>query len=217
MAAENTTEVKSEKKSSLISIKKEKPDLRKIEQPLVDVKVTNPITYLKSWWRKVIGNEGMEIKIKLRPLTAIAITIIIVTVTFGIGKFVLPFKLPFFEYNLREGQQVEAQQPVLRESGFVGELKKTFLTGKYYLITSSSETINLQVPANIDLSDLVGERILATGKYNESNRLLTVEDASGLEVLPEEIESVPTIESTPSPIPTQPPTATPETPEQLEL
>jgi len=86
----------------VISAKKIKPDLRKKESPLVDIKVTNPITYIKSWWNKIIGNEGIELRVKVRPLTAIAISIIILTVTLGIGKFVLPFRVPFFVYTSKE-------------------------------------------------------------------------------------------------------------------
>ncbi len=80
----------------------EKPDLREKEKPLVDLKVTNPITYIKSWWKKIIGNEGIEVKIKAKPLTVIAMTIITLTVTLGIGKVVLPFTIPFFEYTTND-------------------------------------------------------------------------------------------------------------------
>jgi len=42
------------------------------EPLLVDVKVTNPVTYLRRWWEKVIGNEGISLSVKIHPLTAIA-------------------------------------------------------------------------------------------------------------------------------------------------
>ena len=69
------------------------------EPPLVDVKVTNPLTYIKRWWNRIIGNEGIDFRFRVRPLTAIAIALIITTVTFGLGSFVLPFSIPFFKYN----------------------------------------------------------------------------------------------------------------------
>jgi len=56
------------------------------DPPLVDVKVTNPVTYLKKWWNKVIGNEGMEFRFRVKPLTAIAISLVVVTVAFGLGQ-----------------------------------------------------------------------------------------------------------------------------------
>jgi hypothetical protein len=131
-------------KSKLITVKKKKPDLRKKEEPLVDLKVTNPLTYIKSWWKRVIGNEGIELKIKVRPLTAIAIAVIVATVSFGIGYFKFPFKIPFFEYDVKE----EAFPPntIFRETAFSGTLRLDPLTKRYYLLTSSSEAINLTVP-----------------------------------------------------------------------
>src|SRR3989337_2953403 len=86
----------------LISAKQVKTDLRKKEPPLVDVKVTNPLTYIKSWWKRIIGNEGIDCRLRIKPLTAIAITVIIVTVSMGIGRFVFPFKIPFFVYTTGE-------------------------------------------------------------------------------------------------------------------
>jgi len=67
------------------------------EPPLVDVKVTNPLTYIKRWWNRIIGNEGIDFRFRVRPLTAIAIALIITTVAFGLGSFVniTPNQLPF--------------------------------------------------------------------------------------------------------------------------
>src|SRR6185369_15338232 len=38
---------------------------------LVNFRVTNPIVYLKLWWKKVLADEGMDIRVKVRPLTVI--------------------------------------------------------------------------------------------------------------------------------------------------
>jgi len=105
----------------LVSIKNEKPDLRKKEPPLVDVTVTNPLAYIKSWWKKIIGNEGVDFRLKVRPLTAIAISVIVATISFGIGRFVFPFKIPFFEYTLKENQQLK--QLLTRDTAFAGVLR----------------------------------------------------------------------------------------------
>ncbi len=212
------TEAKKEKKepqikSSVLKVKKEKVDLRKEEKPLVDVKVTNPITYIKSWWRKIIGKEGIELKIKVRPLTAIAIAIIVVTVTLGIGYFKFPFKIPFFEYKVKE----EALPKIFfRETAFSGTLSYDQPNEQYYLITESAEAIKLEVPENIDLKDFIGRRILTTGKYYQDTRTLKVYSASDLELLPKESETIPTTvptappEPTATPLPTNTPTPSPE-------
>ena len=182
-------------KTPLISVKKIKPDLRKKEPPLVDVKVANPVTFLKSWWNKILGNEGLEVRIKLRPLTAIAITIIVVTVAFGIGKIVLPFDIPFFEYKVDE---IVSSDPVFRETGFTGELKFNGDTEKYFLITTASEAVSLTLPPRVDFSDLIGRRIFAAGKYYPETGILVVESIEDLEILAESPEVIPTT----TPIPT---------------
>src|SRR3989304_7459014 len=190
---EKTEKVYSE---GLISAKKIKTDLRKKEPPLVDVKVTNPVTYIKSWWRRIIGNEGIDFRLRIKPLTAIAISIIILSVTMGIGRFVFPFKIPFFVYTTNEGTAT-LDEDEYRDTAFTGELRHILLTNRYYLITSSSEAINLQVPENVDLKDFVGRRIFATGKYHEATRTLLLVNATDLELLPTEVESLPPTEPAP--------------------
>lgn len=192
-------------KSKVLTVEKVKPDLRKVEKPLIDVKITNPVTYIKSWWKRIIGNEGIELKIKVRPLTAIAIAIIVLTVSLGIGKFNLPFKLPFFEYSVKE----ETFPPNIfnRATAFSGELQFDSSTRRYYLITSTSEAINLEVPDNIELSQFIGKRIFAIGRYHIDSRTLKVETASDMEILPTNSGVVPT--STPLPTPTPILTVTP--------
>ena len=167
------------------------------DPPILDVKITNPITYIKKWWQRIIGNEGVDFSLRVRPLTAIAIALIVTSIAFGIGKIVLPFSIPFFKYN-PEPISLPPPDP-WRETAFTGTVQLSVLIGKYYLITSSSEAITLDIPSNINLKDFIGRRIFAAGKYNRSSRTLKVSDASDLEVLPKK----------PIPIPTTPPTPTP--------
>ncbi|OGM31044.1 hypothetical protein A2630_00010 [Candidatus Woesebacteria bacterium RIFCSPHIGHO2_01_FULL_44_10] len=183
-----------------VKVQQPKTDLRKEEPPMVDVKVANPITYLKSWWKKIIGNEGMELRIRIKPLTAIAISLIVVTVAFGIGKFVLPFKIPFFEYSSK--YEPSPTPDITYEAGFIGTMRVS--GAKYFLFTSASESINLQVPERVDLSKLIGLRVFATGRFNSITNTLLVANAKDLEILA----------ASPSPIPTTTPgptsSATPE-------
>ncbi len=135
------------------------------EPPLVAVRVTNPVTYLKIWWKKVIGNEGVSFSFKIKPLTAIAITVVVASIAFGVGRFVIPFTIPFFE----SAKILPSPTPEpWKETAFIGTLQYSAITGRYYLIVSSSaEAINLEVPQNIDLKSMVSKRIFATGSYNK--------------------------------------------------
>lgn len=174
------------------------------DPPLVDVKVTNPVTYLKKWWNKVIGNEGMEFRFRVKPLTAIAISLVVVTAAFGLGEIVLPYDIPFFKQNLPIISTPTPAPEVWRETAYTGTLQFSDITGKFYLlVTSSSEAITLEVPENLDLKDFVGRRIFAAGQYNKSQRILKVLEASDMEVLPKKSVSIPTL------APTSTPTASP--------
>lgn len=188
------------------------------EPPILDVKVTNPLTYIKRWWKKIIGNEGMEFRLRVRPLTAIAIAVIVSAMafggyslvpSFGVGRLVLPVNLPFFKYIPEPPPLPLPTLNPWRETAFTGTVQFSRLIGKYYLITSSSEAITLDVPSNIDLKDFIGRRIFAAGKYNKSTRTLKVSDASNLEVLPKKPIPIPTTPPTPTTTPTPTPTPTP--------
>lgn len=101
------------------------------------------MTYIKSWWKKINGNEGMELRTKVKPLATIAISLIVVTVAFVIGHFVLPFKIPFFTYTSEV--EVSPTLDITRETVFTGTLRSTS-GGKYYLFTQNSEAITLEAP-----------------------------------------------------------------------
>lgn len=173
-----------------------------IEPPLVDIKVSNPIVYIKKWWAKIIGNEGIDFRIHFHPLTAIATALAIASVGFGVGRFVMPFSLPFFRYEEVSPFPTPTPSPnneIPKETAYIGTLRYSESTQKYYLVTTSSEAITLSVPQNIDLSPYIGKRILAAGFYSKSSRILVVSDAQDMELLPRN----------PSPIPTSQPTVDP--------
>ncbi|MFC1624999.1 hypothetical protein ACFL15_01340 [Patescibacteria group bacterium] len=192
------------KENPFISVEKIKPDLRKKDPPLVDVKVSNPITYIKAWWKRVIGNEGMDIRIKIKPLTAILITVIVVTLCLGITKIVLPFKIPFLEFN----EEATPTPIVYRETAFAGVLRYLESNGKYFLETNSAEAITLEIPENINLDEFIERRVFATGQYSDNERLLIVSNVSDLEIFPEIEIPIPTIKPTPTPVITNSPEPT---------
>ena len=189
-------------KTPLVEISSPKVDLRKTEPPMVDIKVANPVTYLKSWWKKILGNEGVDFRFKVRPLTAIAISIIVVTVSMGIGRFVLPFKIPFFEFTnpgIPLPTNPTPSPQVWRETAFTGELQYSVASDKYFLLPQSSEAIALDIPDTLDAKKLLGKRIFAAGIFNDNSRLLKVSEVTDMELLPSSIKPVPTLSPDPSP------------------
>ena len=180
-------------KIPIIEVSKTKPDLRKKEQPLVNLQVSNPITYLKSWWKRVMGKEGIDFRFRIKPLTAIAIAIVLATFGFGVGRFAFSAQKPFIQYVPTVSPTPMPTPNPWRETAFSGTLRYSKFDNRFYLATASAEAMNLEVPDNVDLFELIGRRIFATGSYNEQSRTLQVTDAADLEVLPEEIEAVPVV------------------------
>lgn len=163
---------------------------------LVDLKVTNPIVYIKAWWKKVVANEGVDFRFRIRPLTAIAIAAVVAGTSFGLGRLAIPE--PIIKYI-----PLLAPSPSpnpWRETAFTGILRYSAVSQKYYLDTNSSEAVTLAAPASVNMSKLVGRRILAVGKLNTQTGVLVVTDASDLEILPAQIVPVPTTLPTPTPI-----------------
>lgn len=185
-----------------------KTDLRKKEPPLINLQVSNPVTYLKRWWKRVIGGEGVDFRFKIQPFTAIAMTIVIATIGFGVGRISITTTKPYIQLVTNAAPQTTSNQvsqitqatPALvdqdswRETAFSGMLKHSIFDNRYYLITNSSEAITLDVPENVVLESLIGRRIFATGRYNDKTRVLAVLNASDLEILPETIEEVPIVD-----------------------
>jgi hypothetical protein len=143
-------------RTPLISIFNEKPDLRKREQPLLDIKVTNPITYLKSFWKRVLGNEGIDFRFRIKPLTAIAISVVVAAFGFGIGNI---------------------SPPVIEnahDTAFIGMLYYAEATQKHYLITNDSEAINLVLPTDLDARRFYKQGVLVEGNYKDTTNTLTI-------------------------------------------
>lgn len=179
------------------------------EPPFVDVKVTNPITYIKRWWAKIIGNEGVDFRFHIRPLTALLIAVAVASIGFGVGRFVIPFSIPFLKYEYKNEEIVIPTPETWKDTAYTGTLRYSEATQKYYLVTTSAEAITLEVPSNINLENYIDKRIFATGKFNKTTRILIVADAKDLEVLPKTPVSIPTTTPTPTPTETPTPESTP--------
>lgn len=186
---------------------------------LVNFKVTNPLVYIKAWWKKIMANEGLELKFKAKPITAIAISVALFSLVFGLGGVVFPFAFPFL--NITNSNNIVATDSPTpssdwRETALKGTLKKTTsVPVRFFLLTTSDEAVTLQAPDYITLDKLIGKRILATGNYSQKQKLLIIQDVQDLEVLPTTPLPIPTSTPTPrptdSPVPTAIPTVEPTT------
>lgn len=182
---------------------------------LVDIKITNPLVYIKYWWKKIMANEGIEIKFKAKPITVFGVTLIWSAMAFGLGGVVLPTFFPWIKVDIIAVATPTATPQFLKDTALRGTLTKiNTLPIKFYLVTASTEAVTLEVPDIFNLNSLVGKRILAVGSYDSKNKILVVKDIQDLEVLSKTPMPIPTVTSTSAP--TVEPTVVPiETPVEI--
>lgn len=180
---------------------------------LVNLKITNPLVYIKYWWKKIMANEGIEVKIKARPVTVFGVALIVFSLAFGLGGVVLPTFFPWIKVDgviIPTSIPTQSSVPeILKDTALKGTLTKTNTNPtKFYLITTSTEAVTLELPVGFNLLSFVGKRILAVGSYDSKNKVLEVEDIQDLEVLSTTPVPIPTV--IPTSIPTVTPTSTVE-------
>ncbi len=169
------------------------PNVSQSDPPLVDVKVTNPVTYFKKVWAKIIGNEGVDFRFHIKPLTAILIAVVIASIGFGVGGVVV-------EDDKVTASPTSSPQNIWKETAYTGVLQYSETKNTYFLLTSSSaEAITLTVPDIVNIEALVGKRILAVGDYSKSTKILKITDIKDLEILSKTPIPIPTITSSPTP------------------
>lgn len=183
---------------ALPGVVKASPNTKASDPPLFSFQITNPVTYLKRWWGKVMANEGVDFHLKIRPITAIAMVAAISSGSFVLARVTVPE--PIVKYI---PQLAPSPSPnPWREAAYTGTFKN--INNRYYLSTGEGESIILDVPSSVNIPKILNRRILATGQYNTSTKILKVTDATDMEVLP--IQAVPVPTTTPSPSPTLQPT-----------
>jgi len=170
------------------------PTSKKDIPPLVNLQIANPVTYLKLWWKKVMGQEGIDVHFRIHPITAIILTSMIATGSFAIGRFTLP--APIIKY-LPQLAPSPSPNP-WKEAAYTGTFKQ--INNKYILSTGEGESVILDVPATVNIPKILNKRILAIGQYNTTTKILKVTEATDMEVLPVPIIPVPTTTPSPSPI-----------------
>lgn len=146
-----------------------------------------------------MGKEGVYFSFKIHPITAFLIVFGFTAGIFSIGRYSI--NIPFLKYEEDIiPKPTSTTEVIWKETGYTGKLQYSVNTNKYFLLTTSSQAITLEVPDNLDLFLLIGKRIFAIGEYSKESRILKVVDVKDLEVLPTTPVPIPTVE--PSPIPT---------------
>ncbi len=149
------------------------------EPPLVSVTVTNPLTYFKLWLQKILNNEGMDLHLRIRPLTMIVIALIFAIGGFGLGRITLLSQLsktPLGKYVSFE----ENTAPLVKDTAYVGILRQS-ASGNYYIELPSGETVFLVLTTNTQVLDTLNQKILVTGKLNTQSGMMSVEEVTPMQ------------------------------------
>lgn len=177
---------------------------QRTDPPLFFLKISNPITYIKRWWKRVLGNEGVELRLRIKPLTALAIAAALGLFGFGVGRVSVPVDSPIVKY-IPQFAAVPTVSP-WKETAFSGTIQST--NGSFYLLTSDAQAILLSIPTSIDLTKYIGKRILAQGLYDEGKRFLDITGVENIELLNSKPQVIPTSIPSPTPLPTETPSYT---------
>lgn len=149
----------------VMSITEQKPSKKDPEAPdklppMFSFKIANPIIYLKHWWKSVIANEGIDLRFRVKPLTAIAIGVVTISILTGTGFAITRF------YFL----------PVVVPNAFLG---KTTFTGtlagtgdRIFLLTSTDQVYTLELPPQTLITNLLDHKVLVKGKLDTKTAVL---------------------------------------------
>lgn len=181
--------------------------------PLINFQLTNPIVYIKAWWKKLIGNEGIKLTLQIKPVTAVILALIICGAGFGFGRLTVPEVL--IPYIPITSPTPSPSPNPWRDTAFTGKLQ--IANNHYFLVTTSAEAITLEAPDAINLAKLVGKRIMVVGQYNKTTKTMIIAATTDLEILPATPVPLPTIipndapqtGASPNPTPTADPTPLP--------
>lgn len=205
---------KSAQMSGALKEVEENLEEKKLEEPLVEVKVNNPLSWFKKWLASVKKKQTTTVTFKLGiPLIALPIIIIaLLTFILGMSKYQ--------EKKSMESKPIEGGvfSPIPQSSSKiifsrVGSIKAVRNKEKfdYFIVLSQGEAIKLQFTDSFNPSNYVDKKVLVSGEFDKEINILKVESVSDLSkvsptpsptIIPEvTLSPTPLIESTPTIVP----------------
>lgn len=126
----------------------------KNDPPMVDLKVTNPVTYFKKWIGKFLNNQDIDLRLKIKPFATIGLILAFGMVGgtfFSIGRYLFPNSSPIFHRAISlEGiiQKSSSEKYYLKSENNLWTLKpKPPIT-----LTTLNSSVNKQVTVKGNLT-----------------------------------------------------------------
>lgn len=135
----------------------------KNDPPMVDLKVANPVTYFKKWVGKLLNNQDIDLRLKIKPFATIGLIIAFTavgTTTFSIGRYFFPNSSPIFH------RPISLQGIVQRSQ-----------TGQDYLSLPDGSLWGLK-PANgkVNLTNVAGKQVTIKGNLTAEANVINVSE-----------------------------------------
>lgn len=133
------------------------------DPPLIDIKITNPVKYLKLWLKRLLKNEGIDLRVRIRPLTAIAMCMAFATFFAGTGFSVAKIFFP-------------TSSPILkREVSYQGVVQKGG-NGYYYLVLSDGVMYKLTPKSKLNLDQYLTQSVSLKGNLTREPNVINVSE-----------------------------------------
>jgi len=148
------------------------------DEPLVDVKVHDPITPFRKWLKKLLDNEGFEFsfKIRIRPLTTIAVAVAILGTGMSVNKIWDTVRATPVINRLPLPRATPVAE-VWTETAMVGKVEWFESDRSYYLLREdSSEMVKIEAGAGVRLWEFTGQRVLVRGTVKTKADVINVEE-----------------------------------------
>lgn len=136
---------------------------KKDDPPLVDLKITNPVKYLKLWLKRLLKNEGIDIRVRIRPLTAIAIGVAFATFFAGTGFSAAQIFFP-------------TSSPILkREVSYQGTIQKGE-NGYFYMILPNGAMYKLTPKSRLNMDSYINKSAIIKGNLTREPNVINVSE-----------------------------------------
>lgn len=152
----------------------------KLDPPFISFSITNPVTYIRKWWKGVMDGEGVDLKLKIHPFTAVLIILAVGGASFGVGRLAVPEPILKYIPILATPQPSATPNPWV-ETALTGMLQKQGET--FFLLGNETQAIKLEIVQAIELESYIGKRILASGQFNAQSATLKISTASHIAVI----------------------------------
>lgn len=146
-----------------ISITENTKYSEKHDPPMVNLQVTNPVTYFKKWVTKFFKNQDIDLHLRIKPFATIGLVLAFTVVggsAFSIGRNFFPNSSPIFH------RAITLQGTIQRSE-----------SGQFYLVLPDNTLWTLRPKANnINLSNVVNKSVLVKGNLTAEANVVNVSE-----------------------------------------